>query len=45
MVSKVVDKTYDAGAYSVPLPAGLRGSVYVLDFKTGNFHKTVKLVR
>ena len=45
MLSRLVDETSNAGYYSMPLPAGLRGSLYLLDFKAGNFHRTMKIVR
>ena len=45
MISKLMDATVNAGSYSVTLPAGLRGSVYLLDFKAGKFHRTMKIVR
>ena len=45
MISKLVDGTVNAGSYSVALPAGSGGSLYFVDFKAGNFHKTLKIVR
>lgn len=45
MLSSLLDKTVDAGSYSLPLPAGLRGSLSIVDFKSGNIHRTMKLVR
>ena len=44
MISKLVDATRDAGSYSVALPVGSRGSLYLVDFKAGNFHRTMKIV-
>lgn len=44
-VSKVVDATQNAGTYSVTLPSGLRGSVYLVDFKAGKTRRTLKVVR
>jgi uncharacterized protein len=44
MLSSLVDKTVDAGSYSVPLPTGLRGSVSIVDFKAGNIRRTMKIV-
>ena len=45
MVSRLVDRTFGAGYYSVSLPAGLQGSVYLVDFKAGNIHRTMKITR
>jgi len=45
MLSSLIDANLDAGSYSVPLPNGLRGSLYIVDFKAGNFHTTMKIVR
>lgn len=45
ILSKLVDETFNAGSYSVPLPAGLRGSYYLVDFEAGNFHRTMKIDR
>jgi type 1 glutamine amidotransferase len=45
MLSGLMDETVNSGSYSVPLPAGSRGSVNIIDFKAGNFHRTMKIVR
>ncbi|MBW8886586.1 MAG: ThuA domain-containing protein [Fibrobacteres bacterium] len=45
MLSRLIDATLDAGSHSVPLPEGLRGSLYFVDFKTADFHRTMKIVR
>ena len=45
MISKLVDQTVNVGSYSVSLPAGARGSLYLVDFKAGKFHTTMKIVR
>jgi type 1 glutamine amidotransferase len=45
MLSGLLDATVAAGSYSVPLPAGLRGSLYLVDFKAGDFRRTMKIVR
>jgi hypothetical protein len=43
MVSQLLNETRDAGYYTVPLSFGLRGSHYLLDFRAGDFHKTMKI--
>jgi uncharacterized protein len=45
MLSSLADKTFDAGSYSLPLPAGSRGSISIVDFNAGNIHRTMKIVR
>jgi type 1 glutamine amidotransferase len=45
LLSRLVNRSYNAGSHSVPLPAGLRGSLYIVDFKAGDYHKTLKIVR
>lgn len=45
LIAKVVDGTYAAGAYSVALPAGSRGSLGFIDFRAGSFRKGMKIVR
>lgn len=45
LVSILVEGTYAAGAYSVALPAGSRGSLAFVDFQAGNFRKGMKIVR
>ncbi len=45
MISKLVDANFNAGSYSVALPPGSRGSLYLVDFKAGNYHRTMKIVR
>ncbi len=45
MISKLVDANVNAGSYSVALPAGSRSALYLVDFKAGNFHRTMKIVR
>lgn len=45
LASRIVDRTFNAGTYSVRLPGGLRGSMYILAFKTGKVHRTMKVVR
>ncbi len=45
LVSTLANRTYKTGTYSVALPAGLQSSLYIVDFKAGNYHKTMKIVR
>jgi uncharacterized protein len=45
LVSNLVNETVSAGSHSVPLPNGLRGSLYLVDFKAGSVHRTMKIVR
>jgi type 1 glutamine amidotransferase len=45
LLSGLIDATLNAGSYSLPLPNGLRGALYFVDFKSGNFHRTMKIVR
>jgi uncharacterized protein len=45
LVAKLADGTYEAGAYTVALPAGSRGSLGFVDFRAGNFRKGMKIVR
>ncbi len=44
LISKLIDKSHDAGSYSVALPAGLRGSIGFIDFQAGDFRKGMKIV-
>lgn len=43
MISSLLNETREAGSYSVPLPNELRGSLYLLDFRAGDFRQTVKI--
>jgi len=43
MVSRLLDETRDAGSYTVPLSSELKGSLYILDFRAGNYHQTMKI--
>ncbi len=43
MVSQLLDDTRDAGVYTLPLSASLKGSYYLLDFRAGDMHKTMKI--
>jgi type 1 glutamine amidotransferase len=45
LMSTLANRTYKTGTYSVALPSGLRSSMYIVDFKAGNYHKTMKIVR
>lgn len=45
VVSNLVNKTYKTGTYSVGLPSGLKNSLYIVDFKAGKYHKSMKIVR
>ena len=42
MVSQLLNETRDAGYYTLPLTIKTRGSYY-LDFRAGDFHKTIKI--
>jgi hypothetical protein len=44
-VATLVNRTYKTGTYSVAFPAGLSSSLYIVDFKAGNHHKSMKIVR
>lgn len=45
MVSKLLDESRDAGSYILPLSGGLGDAYYLLDFRAGDYHKTVKIHR
>jgi type 1 glutamine amidotransferase len=45
LISKLVNRTYNGGSYTVVLPAGMRNSIYFVDFKAGSYEKTMKIVR
>jgi|GEM_PF-5825072 len=45
LVARLANKTYPGGTHAVTMPKGLRGSLYIVDFKAGAYHKTMKLVR
>ncbi|HEX2612374.1 MAG TPA: ThuA domain-containing protein [Fibrobacteria bacterium] len=42
-VSTLANRSYNGGSYSVPLPDGPQGSIYLLDFRAGNYHRTLKI--
>jgi hypothetical protein len=44
MVSKLVDGILNAGSYSAPLPNGSPGTLSIVDYKAGNFRRTIKIV-
>jgi transposase-like protein len=43
MVSQLLNETRDAGSYTMPLSAGLKSSCYFLDFRAGDFHRTMRI--
>ncbi len=43
MVAQLLNETREAGSYSIPLPTELKDSYNLLDFRAGNYHKTLKL--
>jgi len=43
LLAEKVNENLGAGSYTLPLPAGLRGSFYVVDFTAGNYHKAMKM--
>jgi hypothetical protein len=42
MASQLLDETRDAGYYNLPLSREAKGS-YFLDFRAGDFHKTIPI--
>jgi hypothetical protein len=42
-VSQLLNETREPGEYTLPLPKNLKGSWNVLDFRAGDFHKTMKV--
>jgi hypothetical protein len=42
-VSTLANRSYNGGSYSVPLPDGPQGSIYLLEFRAGNYHRTLKI--
>ena len=42
MVSQLLDEIREAGSYALPL-TGLKNSYDLLDFRAGDFHKTMKI--
>jgi type 1 glutamine amidotransferase len=42
-IKTIADRNYGAGNYSVTIPADLQSSVFLLDFKAGKYHRTLKI--
>jgi len=43
VISQVLNESRDAGSYSIILPANLKGSYDLLDFRAGDYHQTLKV--
>ena len=43
MVAQLMNQSHEAGYYAVPLPTGLNGSYYLLDFRAGKLHETLRI--
>jgi 5-hydroxyisourate hydrolase-like protein (transthyretin family) len=42
VISQLLDETRDAGYYTLPLSSEAQGAYY-LDFRAGDFHRTMKI--